>query len=90
MKVGDTVIVWTLDKNGYVAFGQFNHEELQEMEREGWQITCRVQLSSNIENKSKKPKRTSLLKRVGVNKHGIPIEHSTGVKKKHGHFTQTS
>ncbi|UYB50415.1 hypothetical protein OCI51_27660 (plasmid) [Lysinibacillus capsici] len=66
------MIVWTLYRDEFVAFGEYNNEELQQMQKEGWRIASKVKLK----HKPIKPKRRKRYvqgKVVGVNKNGIQV-----------------
>ena len=66
------MIVWTLYRGEFVAFGEFNSEELRQMKTEGWRIAYSVDLAPNY-IKLKKRNRHVQGKVVGVNKNGIRV-----------------
>lgn len=66
------MIVWTLYRRGFVAFGEYNSEELLKMKKEGWQVAYSIELKHQP-IKPKKRKRHVRGKVVGVNKNGIQI-----------------
>lgn len=64
------MIVYTLYRGQFVAFGQYNNEELLQMKTEGWRIAYSVDLK--LQPIIKKRKRHGQ-KVVGVNKNGIRV-----------------
>lgn len=53
-----------------VAFGHFEIEEIKEMVAEGWQIASEIDLKFELPQFRK---RSNNYRKVGVNKHGIPV-----------------
>lgn len=64
------MIVYTLYRGQFVAFGQYNNEELLQMKTEGWRIAYSVDLKLQPIKKMHKRHRQKV---VGVNKHGIQV-----------------
>lgn len=66
------MIVYTLYRDELVAFGEYNSEELQQKECEGWRIAYSVNLKHQP-IRTRKRKRHVKGKVVGVNKNGIRV-----------------
>ncbi len=64
------MIVYTLYRGQFVAFGQYNNEELLQMKTEGWRIAYSVDLKLQPIKKRHKRHRQKV---VGVNKNGIQV-----------------
>ena len=65
------MIVFTLTKGVRVAFRHFNSNEIFQMKLEGWRVESIVELKFRMPQKKKK--RAPTIKKLGVNKNGIPI-----------------
>jgi hypothetical protein len=64
------MIVYTLYRGQFVAFGQYNNEELLQMKKEGWGIAYSVDLKLQPIKKKRKRHRQKV---IGVNKNGIQV-----------------
>lgn len=53
-----------------VAFGHFELAEINEMQADGWEIASEIDLKFEL---PKFRKRSNNYKKVGINKHGIPV-----------------